>query len=86
MFYVARMFKSIVPNIVEAFDNFKDAKAYAEIMSRQKKCKYTILTTFSIASDNVGPIICGCSADEVETYREEIDKATPALASDANEE
>ena len=43
MYYVAKLFKSISPSIVEQFENIEDAADYAAIMNRSGKGNYIVL-------------------------------------------
>lgn len=43
MYYVAKLYKSTSPLIVESFDNIEDAMDYATILTRSGKGNYTVL-------------------------------------------
>lgn len=43
MYYVAKLYKSSTPLIVEQFENLEDAADYAAIMNRSGKGNYTVL-------------------------------------------
>lgn len=43
MYYVAKLYKSTTPLIIECFNNIEDAMNYATIMHRSGKGDYTVL-------------------------------------------
>ena len=43
MFYVAKLYETLRPSIVESFDNEKLAQQYAEIMTVAGKGQYIVL-------------------------------------------
>lgn len=45
-------------------------------LAKQVATHYQCYTRIARVTCNRGPVICGCSADEVETYREEIDNVS----------
>lgn len=48
MYYVAKLYKSSKPLIVEQFENLKDAVDYTTIMKRSGKGNYTVLRPLTL--------------------------------------
>lgn len=43
MYYVARVYKHLMPSVVEYFENEEHAKAFAKVMSEAKNEPYVVL-------------------------------------------